>query len=77
MLELARVHHDVLLEVLREAPSDELPELARAASEFLLEVLATFDMAQRGFLEGHLRDEQGPSTGARVQGAPVEGSPSR
>jgi Phosphoserine phosphatase RsbU, N-terminal domain len=57
LLELARIHHDVLLEVLRETPKAELPDLAAAASEFLLEVLATFDMTQRGFLEIHFRDE--------------------
>jgi hypothetical protein len=60
ILELARVHHEVLLEVLREAPTAEVPELAAAASEFLLEVLATFDMAQRGYLERHLEDRPGP-----------------
>jgi hypothetical protein len=38
--------------VLRETPPDDLPEVATAASEFFLEVLATFDMAQRGFLDG-------------------------
>jgi hypothetical protein len=74
ILELARVHHEVLLEVLRETPTAELPELATSASEFLLEVLATFDMAQRSYREAHVRDEQGPSTGERVQGAPVEGA---
>ena len=52
ILELARVHHEVLLDVLRETPSSELTEVATAASEFFLEVLATYDMAQRGFLEG-------------------------
>jgi hypothetical protein len=52
ILELARIHHEIFLEVLRETPSDDLPEVATAASEFFLEVLATFDMAQRGFLDG-------------------------
>jgi hypothetical protein len=52
ILELARVHHEIFLEVLRETPPAELQEIATAASEFFLEVLATFDMAQRGFLEG-------------------------
>jgi hypothetical protein len=52
ILELALIHHQVFLEILRESPSEELPEVARAASEFFLEVLATFDMTQRGFLEG-------------------------
>jgi hypothetical protein len=52
ILELARIHHEVVIEVLRETPPGELTEVATAASEFLLEVLATFDMAQRGFLDG-------------------------
>jgi hypothetical protein len=50
ILELARIHHEVFLEVLRDTPAAELPEVATAASEFFLEVLATYDMAQRGFL---------------------------
>lgn len=53
ILDLARVHHDVLLEVLRETAPQEVVAVATAASEFFLEVLATFDMAQRGFLTGH------------------------
>ncbi len=48
ILELARIHHEVFLEALRETPVEELPEVAAAASDFFLEVLATFDMAQRG-----------------------------
>jgi hypothetical protein len=52
ILELARVHHEVFLEVLRETPPEDIPGVATAASEFFLEVLATFDMAQRGFLGG-------------------------
>jgi hypothetical protein len=52
ILELARIHHEVLLEALRETPAEELTEVATAASEFFLEVLATFDMAQRSFLDG-------------------------
>ena len=51
ILELARVHHEIFLEVLRETPPGELPQIATAASEFLIEVLATFDMAQRSFLD--------------------------
>ena len=53
LLDLARVHHEILLEVLRETPADELPTVATAAAEFLMEVLATPEMAQRGFLEAH------------------------
>ena len=51
ILELARIHHEVLLEALRETPPDEVGQVATAASKFFLEVLATFDMAQRGFLD--------------------------
>ena len=49
LLELARVHHEVLLEVLRDTRRDDLTRVATAASEFLVEVLATYDMAQRRF----------------------------
>ena len=47
LLDLASVHHEVLLEVLQQTRSDELAMVAMAASEFLIEVLATYDMAQR------------------------------
>jgi hypothetical protein len=65
LLELARIHHEIFLEVLQETPTAELPEVATAASEFLLEVLATYDMAQRGFLEGQAagQDAQDPRPG--------------
>jgi hypothetical protein len=49
LLTLVRVHHDVLIEVLRDTPADEVPAVAAAASDFLLEVLASYDMVQRGF----------------------------
>lgn len=52
ILDLAQVHHDVFLEVLRDTSSEDLTQVATAASEFFLEVLATYDMAQRSFLEG-------------------------
>ena len=53
LVDLARIHHQILLEVLRESPPDDLPGVAAAAAEFLMEVLATPDMAQRGFLATH------------------------
>lgn len=52
LLELARIHHEILLEVLKDTRGDEVLDVAAGASEFLLEVLATFDMAQRA-----LRDQ--------------------
>ena len=50
LLDLARIHHEVLIEVLRTTPAEDLSRIATRASEFLMEVLATYDMAQRGFL---------------------------
>jgi Phosphoserine phosphatase RsbU, N-terminal domain len=49
VLEIAQLHHDLLLEVLQDGTED-LTQASTAASEFFLEVLATYDMAQRGFL---------------------------
>ena len=57
ILELVRVHHEVLLDVLRDTPPDELPGLVTTASEFFLEVLAPFDMTQRGLLENRPNPE--------------------
>jgi hypothetical protein len=52
ILDLARIHHTVLLDVLKShRTSHELEHIARAASEFLVEALAVFEMAHRGFTE--------------------------
>jgi hypothetical protein len=52
VLDLARIHHDVLLDVLKTHRSpQELEHIAQAASEFLVEALAVFEMTQRGFTE--------------------------
>jgi hypothetical protein len=51
ILDVAQVHHLVFHEVLRDARHEDLPHLVSAASEFFLEVLAPYDMAQRGFLQ--------------------------
>jgi hypothetical protein len=47
LLDLAQIHHQVLVEVLRDAEGPNLDRLTSAASEFFLEVLATSDMVQR------------------------------
>jgi hypothetical protein len=49
ILDLARIHHDVLREVLEDTQVTEVADVATAASNFFLEVLAAYDMAQRGF----------------------------
>ena len=52
VLDLARIHHIVLLEVLKtHRTPGELEQIAQAASEFLVEALAVFEMTQRGFAE--------------------------
>ena len=48
LLDVVRVHHDVLTEVLGDSTAGEVPEIAGAASDFLIEVLASYDMARRG-----------------------------
>lgn len=47
LLDLVRVHHLVLGEVLSERPGADPVAMTQAAGEFLSEVLSTFDMAHR------------------------------
>jgi len=61
VLDLARIHHGMLLDVLKTHRSpQELEQIAQAASEFLVEALAVFEMTQRGFTEllSTLRSDQ-------------------
>jgi hypothetical protein len=52
ILDLTQIHHTVLLDVLRTTrTSPEMDKVTIAASEFFVEVLATFEMTQRGFLD--------------------------
>jgi hypothetical protein len=46
LLDLARVHHEVVIEVLAEPQADPV-RVAEAASAFLLEVLAPYEMSRR------------------------------
>jgi hypothetical protein len=50
ILELAQVHHQILLEVLTDTPAEDLARVAAAASDFFLQVLATCDLTQRAYL---------------------------
>jgi hypothetical protein len=66
ILDLARIHHGMLLDVLKTHMSpQELEHIAQAASEFLVEALAVFEMTQRGFTELLSTDRPG--------GTPTEG----
>jgi hypothetical protein len=49
LLELVRIHHEVLLDVLTDSRPEELPDVATSASQFLVEALAVHEMAQRRF----------------------------
>ena len=51
MLDLVRIHHEVLARVLLDSAPEQLPDLAASAADFLVEVLATFDMTQRALLD--------------------------
>jgi hypothetical protein len=50
ILDLTQVHHDVLREVLTTSSHDQIGDLTATASEFLVEVLATYEMTRRGYL---------------------------
>ncbi|HST65576.1 MAG TPA: phosphatase RsbU N-terminal domain-containing protein [Mycobacteriales bacterium] len=52
LLELVQLHNSVTLDLVRAAAgAAERLEIAEAAAAFLVEVLASSDMARRGFLE--------------------------
>lgn len=50
ILDLVQVHHDVLREVLGTGSPEELDGLTATAGDFLVEVLATYEMTRRGYL---------------------------
>jgi hypothetical protein len=56
ILTVVRVHHELFLDVLATARDVQHAEgLARSAAAFLLEALASFEMTQRGFMSGEVR----------------------
>ena len=66
LLDLAQVHHRVLVEVLRSTPERDLDALIDAAAEFVVEVLATYELAQRRFLAEPSQVQGKPSESANV-----------
>jgi Phosphoserine phosphatase RsbU, N-terminal domain len=56
LFELAEIHHSVLFDALRGAADSEFEEIAVAAPQFFVEILATFEMATRGFREQARRE---------------------
>jgi hypothetical protein len=56
LLGLVTVHNEVFLDVIeKERTAESAVQLARAASTFLIEALAPFEMTQRGFMDGEAR----------------------
>ena len=47
LLDLAQVHHRILIEVLPTPPDQDVDALIAAASDFLLEALAAYELARR------------------------------
>jgi len=72
LLELAQVHHVVLLEAMSQTPAEDQPEIGRAAAEFFLEVLATFELSQQAFRHRRNspapRPDPRPGAGSRLPG---------
>jgi len=53
VLEMAALHQEALLAVLRDADVDESTCVARRAAEFFADCLAPFELARRGYQEKH------------------------
>ena len=65
LLDLSAMHHAALLRELRQAEGpNDLEVRTLAASDFLREVLATFEMTRRGFVEG-LNPQDGEGAAVR------------
>ncbi len=61
LLEVVRVHNEVFLEVLATVRDlDEAQSVARPASVLLIELIASFEMSQRGFMDARLGRDQAP-----------------
>ncbi len=51
LLDLVRIHHTVIGGVLHTTEPGDIPAAVNAAAAFLVEALAPFEIARRGFLE--------------------------
>nr|WP_296068961.1 phosphatase RsbU N-terminal domain-containing protein [uncultured Actinoplanes sp.] len=52
LLNVVRVHHEVLVGVLRTARTpEEVQDIGDAAAAFLIDALTSFQMTQRGYME--------------------------
>lgn len=53
VLQLAKIHHEVFRSVLNGTATEDLDDLVTAASEFFMEVLATYHMVHAQLATGH------------------------
>jgi hypothetical protein len=51
LLDLVHIHHQVVAESLEPARASEHPQVIAAAGTFFAEVVAAYEMAQRGLLD--------------------------
>jgi Phosphoserine phosphatase RsbU, N-terminal domain len=51
LLDLVRIHQELVGEVLQDSRPEDRLEIVRTTGEFLLEVLSTFDMISRGLTD--------------------------
>lgn len=56
LLEVVRIHNETFLEVMESVKdAEDARHIASVASDFLVELLAAFEMTQRGFMDVGLR----------------------
>jgi len=67
VLQLAKIHHEVFRGVLEGSPNEDLDDLVTAASEFFMEVLATYHMVHAQPAIGHEEGEQSGTRDSRHQ----------
>ena len=77
LLDLIRTHHNVFGDILRTSSnSEDLPDIVNAAADFLVEALAPFEIARRGFLETTApSDIPGRTTEPDIRHLPEPGKP--
>lgn len=51
LLDVCRIHHELVLEILRDTPPEDYLGVIETVAELLLEVLAAYDMTHRGVLD--------------------------
>jgi len=71
LLDFVRTYNDVALKVLATArTADSAHDIAHAASVFLVEALASYEMAQRGFMDIGLSGSSGRNAAAEDTSGP-------